>query len=292
MKVLVVEDDFASRELLRIAITKDGYECFVAEDGENGLNSFNVNNPDVVISDVRMPKMDGISLLEKLRKISKDCIIIIVTGHGNEELALQALQLGANNYIKKPIDLRDLKAQLLRYKNFIESKALESNIADFVVERDIELVIDSEISLAPSTAKYLMQKTDTSFTETEKLGMELGLSELITNAIEHGNLNISFEEKNFALNNNTLQDLYDSRSNQEELRNRKVKISFNKNDLNCEWIIEDEGNGFNYQSYPIHIGNTLQNELHGRGIFISRMQFDEFEYIGKGNIVKVKKYIK
>lgn len=289
MKILIVEDDFASRELLKISIAKEGYECIAAEDGEMGLKLFQSYNPDIVISDIRMPRMDGMTLLGEIRKLSKSVIIIIVTGHGNETLALQSLQLGANNYIKKPLDLHDLKTQLKRYKNFIESKVQERNISELVVSGEIELEFDSDLNLGPIVAKYLVHKTGTFFEEKSQIGLELGLSEIITNSIEHGNLEITSKEKALALNENTLNNLYNERLGNKNLSQRKVKVSYSRNTEYCEWTIEDEGQGFNLHDVPHSTDHPLLNELHGRGIFISKMQFDEIEYLGKGNKVRLKK---
>ncbi len=97
MKILIVEDDLASSEMLRLSLEKEGYECLLAENGNQALLMHSEHKPDLIISDVRMPEMDGIELLEKLRSIEEETIIIIVTGHSNEELALRSLELGANN---------------------------------------------------------------------------------------------------------------------------------------------------------------------------------------------------
>lgn len=292
MRVLIVEDDFASRELLRITTEKEGYECEIAEDGEQGLAKFHEHKPDVVISDVRMPKMDGMELLETIRKDAKDIFIIIVTGHGTEELALKALQLGANNYIKKPLDLSDLKVLLRRFYNIIKSKELENNIPDFITNRHFELEFNTDVDLVPAIVHYLIQKTGRVFTNKEKIQIELGLSELIINAIEHGNLAISNEEKNQALNDNKLSDLYKERMSIEAYKNKKVLIQYLYENDTCSWKIEDQGEGFNWKHVPAPTQNSLLQELHGRGIFLSKLQFDKLEYEGKGNIVQIEKTIK
>ncbi|MBK8807072.1 MAG: response regulator [Bacteroidales bacterium] len=292
MKVLVVDDDLASRELLKISCIKQGYDCITAEDGMKGLEAFQTYMPDVVISDVRMPNMDGMTLLEKLRSFAQDVIIIIITGHGNEELALRALELGANNYIKKPLDLTDLKTQLKRYKSYVESRCLENYISDFIVDRTMELVIETDLHLSPPTARFLVNKTGTYFDDKSKIGLELGLSEIITNAIEHGNLEITHEDKSNALSENKLQDLYLDRLSQPQFQNRKVYIEFSLTESHCQWIIRDEGKGFNFQKLSFHSESNAQAAMHGRGIFISKIQFDKVEYLGNGNSVKLIKYKK
>ena len=289
MKVLVVEDDYSSRELLKICIEKEGYQCKTADDGVEGFNIFKQYNPDVIISDVRMPHMNGMELLEAIRKISKDVIIVFITGHGNEELALQALQLGANNYLKKPIDITEIKSIINRYFDVIKSKAIETNIVDLITLREMEIEIDSDMNLVQSLANYLSEKTGNYFDSKERMRIELGLNELLINAIEHGNWDISFEEKNAALLENRIGELYNLKRNDPSNSNKKVLVQFRQSETFCEWIITDDGKGFNWKMIPNSADSQLST-MKGRGILLSRLQFDELEYIGKGNMVRIKKY--
>jgi len=289
MKVLVVEDDYSSRELLRICIEKEGYQCQTANDGVDGFNLFKKFNPDLIISDVRMPHMNGIELLESIRKISKDVIIVFITGHGNEELALQALQLGANNYLKKPVDITEIKTITNRYYDVIKSKALQSNIVDLIRHREMEIEIDSDMNLVQSLANYLSEKTGNFFDSKEKMRIELGLNELLINAIEHGNWEISYDEKNQALLDDRIGALYKAKREHPDNIQKKVLVKYKQSEKFCEWIITDSGKGFDWKLIP-NPSNAQLTRINGRGILLSKLQFDEFEYMGKGNIVRIKKY--
>ena len=289
MKVLVVEDDYSSRELLKICIEKEGYQCQTANDGMDGFNMFKKYNPDLIISDVRMPNMNGIELLESIRKISKEVIIVFITGHGTEELALQALQLGANNYIKKPVDISEIRTLTNRYYDVIKSKAIQSNIVDLIRHREIEIEIDSDMNLVQSLANYLAEKTGNYFDSKEKMRIELGINELLLNAIEHGNWEISYEEKNKALLEDRISDLYTSKREDSINANKKVSVKFKQCEKFCEWIITDEGNGFDWKTIYNPLDTQL-SKMNGRGILLSKLQFDELEYLGNGNTVRLKKY--
>jgi YesN/AraC family two-component response regulator len=289
MKVLVVEDDYSSRELLKICIEKEGYQCQTANDGVDGFNLFKKFNPDLIISDVRMPNMTGIELLESIRKISKDVIIVFITGHGNEELALQALQLGANNYIKKPVDISEIKTLTNRYYDVIKSKAIQSNIVDLIKHREMEIEIESDMNLVQSLANYLSEKTGNYFDSKERMRIELGINELLINAIEHGNWDISYEEKNQALLDDRISDLYKTKREDPINIDKKVLVKFKLSEKFCEWIITDEGKGFDWKTVYNPIDTKL-SRMNGRGILLSKLQFDELEYIGKGNVVRLKKY--
>jgi len=291
MKVLIVEDDIVSRELFRVVIQKEGYDCQFAEDGIQGLEIFNEFLPDVVISDIRMPRLDGIELLKRIRKVERNVIVIMVTAHGNEDIALQALQSGANNYLKKPVSLDELKVQLERYKSVLDNTLHKQDVSSLVKDQELNLSIESNLDYVPVLAEYLTQKVKHVFTPSELISLELGLSELILNAIEHGNFGITSRDKKTALEQNTLVELYNEKRNQTEFSQRKVQIKFVKNTHSCEWIIKDEGEGFDWRLLPNPDVQKSHDELQGRGVYISKLQFDDIQYLGIGNTVSAKKYI-
>ncbi|MBU4408685.1 MAG: PAS domain S-box protein, partial [Proteobacteria bacterium] len=89
-------------------LDKEGYRTAVAYHGVEGLDHFSHNRVDVAIVDIKMPRMSGLEMLEKCREISDDFVSIIITGHGDHERAIQALQLGVFNYLRKPVSLEGL----------------------------------------------------------------------------------------------------------------------------------------------------------------------------------------
>jgi len=152
--------------------------------------------------------------------------------------------------------------------------------------------LNSDIEKVPALIDHMIKETGNFFDHSERTEIEVGLNELIMNAIEHGNLGITSAEKAIALKKNVLPELYDKRLSEEKYASRKVIVNFVLNSEYCQWIIKDEGEGFDWESIPNPtLGNNLF-ELNGRGIFISRFQFDELEYLEKGNVVRVRKYKK
>ncbi|MCG2811930.1 MAG: response regulator, partial [Candidatus Aminicenantes bacterium] len=106
--VLVVDDEKELCERIKRELDKEGYRTAVACDGVEGLDHFSHNRVDVAIVDIKMPRMSGLEMLEKCREITDDFVSIIITGHGGEERAIQALQLGVFNYLRKPVSLEGL----------------------------------------------------------------------------------------------------------------------------------------------------------------------------------------
>jgi len=290
MKILIVEDDFYSRKYLHDLLVLEQYECKAVANGEEGLAMYKQFQPEIIISDIQMPIMNGLEMLEKLRKIKSDVIVIMTTAFGSEEFAIQALRLGANNYLKKPISDHELLPILNKYKAFIDNKSGNDNLTGVIIRNEFSLVFDTNMKSISSVAERLVKSIETNFDNSELTNIELGLVELITNAVEHGNMQITSDEKKEALANDTISQLYIDRMTDPTVASRKVMIDYRYDLTGCQWIISDEGMGFDWESIPnpTRDGNLL--ELSGRGIFISRFLFDELEYIGGGNIVRVKKY--
>ncbi|MEW5802796.1 MAG: response regulator [bacterium] len=108
-RVLVVDDEQNSREGLSKILTKEGYVVHTAENGKKALLEAENNKFDLIITDLRMPEMDGIEVLEKLRKKNKDIGVVIVTAYGEVNSYLKAMNLGAFEYLNKPIHLEELR---------------------------------------------------------------------------------------------------------------------------------------------------------------------------------------
>ena len=290
MKILIVEDDLASSEMLRLSLEKEGYECYMADNGNRALQMHAEYKPDLIISDVRMPEMDGMELLERLRSIEEETIIIIVTGHSNEDLALRSLELGANNYIKKPLNLAELKLIIRRYSNILESKSLSKQLPELIEDRTLTLELPTSTHIISSVIDYFQDKISYFYSAKQMFQIELGLTELITNAIEHGNLGISKEDKSQALKDNALESLYEERLKVPQYAQRTARVIFKQTKTYCSWQIIDQGEGFSWKTLPnpTHLSNI--GDLHGRGVFLSRLQFDELEYFGTGNTVLATKY--
>jgi len=113
-KILVVDDEEILRTRLKNLLDLDGFETHLAKDGREGLIVFDAVNPDVAIVDVRMPVMDGLEVLKEIRGRSTHAEVIVLTGHGGIETAVQAMKDGAFVYIEKPVEYDQLLIEIQR----------------------------------------------------------------------------------------------------------------------------------------------------------------------------------
>ncbi|MEK7238314.1 MAG: sigma-54 dependent transcriptional regulator [Nitrospirota bacterium] len=117
-KILVVDDERIITDSLKQGLEKEGYDVITASSGEEGLEYFMIESPDITLLDINLPRMDGIKVLDAIKKFDKDAIAIMITAYGGVDSAVRAMKLGAYDYVEKPFDLARL--------NIILKKALET----------------------------------------------------------------------------------------------------------------------------------------------------------------------
>jgi len=243
------------------------------------------------LSDINMSHMNGIELLAAIKKIHPQTIVIMLTAFNSEDYVIESMKYGANNYLKKPIFRENIVSLLRKYKSIIISRNTHKKIFTYITQHSYTMEIGNDIKMIPYIINHLIESIETIYRDDETMGIRLGLDEIIINAIEHGNLNITYTEKTNAIKNNSFEKLQISRMEAPEYVNKKVKISFELQKGYCEWIIKDQGKGFNPSLIPNPILTETSDSLHGRGIFITQFQFDEMEYSEGGTKVRLRKNI-
>jgi two-component system nitrogen regulation response regulator NtrX len=162
--ILIIDDEKAIRKTLSEILSYEGYKIDEAADGEEGLKKFSSMTYDVVLCDIKMPKMDGLEFLERAKEINVDVPIIVISGHGNIETAVEAVKKGAFDYISKPPDLNrlliTLRNALDRQTLVTETKVLKrkvSKVQEMVGNgAAIKKIKDTIEKVAPTDARILI----------------------------------------------------------------------------------------------------------------------------------------
>jgi PAS domain S-box-containing protein len=150
-KLLVVDDEEGIREVLEITLTDAGYEVLTAENGFTGLDMVKTYKPDIVLTDIRMPGMDGMALLKSVKRLFPDIEVIMITGFGDANLAIESLKTGAVDFISKPVNQDVLDIALKRANDRIRTR---EKLADHT--RNLEfLVAEKTRKLAESEKRYV-----------------------------------------------------------------------------------------------------------------------------------------
>jgi two-component system nitrogen regulation response regulator NtrX len=144
-KILIIEDEASIRRVLTKILSEENesYQVEEAEDGSIGYDQISQNDYDLVLCDIKMPKMDGVELLQAVKKIKPEIPIVMISGHGDMETAIQTMRLGAFDYISKPPDLNRL---LNTVRNALDKKQLvvENKILKKIVSKKYEMIGESE----------------------------------------------------------------------------------------------------------------------------------------------------
>ena len=143
-KLLLVDDEEGIRKVLSISLTDIGYEVFTAENGEEALKIFRQESPPIVLTDIKMPGMDGIELLKKIKNENPDTEVIMITGHGDMDLAIKSLKYRAIDFVTKPIndDILEISLDRAREKIAMREKLRDytKNLEALVQEKSARLI--------------------------------------------------------------------------------------------------------------------------------------------------------
>ena len=165
-RILVVDDEQAIRKTLREILEFESYIVDDAGDGVECLAKVKQNNYDVIIIDVKMPKLDGMEAIEKIQTINPDIPIVVISGHGNIDTAVEAVKKGAFDFLQKPMDLNRLlitlrnamdKSSLIVEKKVLQRKVAKTNVKSIVGNSaSIRHILETVETVAPTDARVLI----------------------------------------------------------------------------------------------------------------------------------------
>ncbi len=165
-KILLIDDEETNVRVLAISLRSDGYEVVTAYSGEEGLEVFDRESPDIVVTDIKMPGMDGIEVLKNIKQRNPEVEVIIITGHGDIDNAIEALKHGASDFINKPV--RD-EAISLALKRAQEKLYIRGKLKEYTenLEREIERATH-ELRLQSNFLQKLIKTSEEGIVATDK----------------------------------------------------------------------------------------------------------------------------
>lgn len=287
--VLVVDDSVFDRQLAGAILSKENAEPLYAEDGDRALEILASSRPDVVLTDLQMPLMDGLTLVREIKRQHPHVPVILMTGQGSEEVAAEALKSGASSYVPKRNLNRDLGGVLSTVLAAIESQREREQVHDFVERTDIRYQLGYEPS-GPKVLVNHLQETLGLMKICDHGGrMRVGtaLIEAVVNAIDHGNLEL--DSKLREEDGNTYRKLGLQRMTQEPYRDRRVTISASFTPDEAVFVIQDEGPGFDPGNLPDPTDPLNLIKPFGRGVMLMRTFMDDVRFNDRGNQITLVK---
>ncbi len=264
-----------------------GFSVVAASDPTTALTTIDMAAPDIVITDLFLPEATGLTLLKELKARHELCPVIVMAKDAPEPMIVQALRIGAADYLHKPVTDEELAHALQRARNL-----LPGDLADIpgLCRSEYRLIVDSDPTHIPGMISWLIKTTASTLSPVRRLHLRGALQELLFNAIEHGNLEIQYQEKQQALMEGHYEQLLAHRLAQARLRNRRVilHVLHDKDANNLVYRITDEGKGFKWRSLLMRSQEVCESEdANGRGIFLARSFFPCLMYNERGNEVTI-----
>ncbi len=262
-----------------------GFSVVAASDLTTALTMIDMAAPDIVITDLFLPEATGLTVLKELKARDELCPVIVMAKDAPEPMIIQALRIGAADYLHKPVTGEELVLALQRARDL-----MPGDLGDIpgVCRAEYRLTVDSDPTHIPAMISWLIKTTASTLPPVRRLYLRGALQELLFNAIEHGNLEIVYQEKQEALTEGRYEQLLVRRLAQPRLRDRRVCIHVaHDTDANgLVYRITDEGKGFKWQSLLARSQEVCESEgANGRGVFLARSFFPSLTYNERGNEV-------
>lgn len=290
--VLIVEDNPIDLKVAEGLLAQGrNFTLRSAHDGEEALAAMRVAVPDIVVTDLVMPKLDGIALVEAVAKEFPRVPIVLVTGQGSEETAVQALRAGASSYVPKsqlPAILLETVEKLLA---FAREQQTQQRLLGLLVRSNVEFHLENDLSLVPALINYLVRALRNTGYDDEAgvIRVSVALEEALNNAIFHGNLELHSDIR--MLPQDEYRRQIEERRTGEPYCGRRVVVSGHFTRRICEICIRDEGPGFDHTQLADPTDPANLERLAGRGILLMRTFMDEVNFSPKGNEVTLVKYL-
>jgi len=282
--VLVVDDSAVDRKLISTLLSNQtDWHIDVRNDGQQALAYVAEHQPDLVLSDMKMPNLDGLSLVGELRSKHPLIPVILITSFGSEELAMEALKEGAASYCPKTRMSRDLIAIARKILAVSLKRRRIEQVLSRVTESTISFTLENDSSLIPPMIEHL-QSHMVAWDETDRLRVGVALDESLLNAMHHGNLEIDSTLRDQG-DGSGYQKAIAQRNQESPFRDRKVKLDAKISSDEIKLSIADEGPGFLPETVPDPTSSENLHKPSGRGLLLIRTFMSEVKHNETGNAI-------
>jgi CheY-like chemotaxis protein len=283
-RILVVEDSRTQALQIQLLLEEGaGFEVSLANNGLEALEVLKQGLPDIVLTDLSMPEMNGLELVEAVRRDYPGLPIILMTALGSEEIAVQALQAGAASYVPKKNLNRDILPTLENVLSVVQAGQQEKRALGCLTKAEFNFVLDNDVSLVAPLIGHLedcvvrMRQCD----RTQLMRVAVALHEALVNAIQHGNLEVPSALRQE--DDERFRRLGEERRRQPPYSDRRVRVTARLSPQEAVYVVTDEGPGFDPSNLPDPTDPANLESVGGRGLMLIRTFMDRVEFNDRGN---------
>ena len=293
MANLLVVDDSALDRYVAGALLEEhpGWTVAYAEDGKEGISCLRRQLPDLVLTDMQMPEINGLELVETIHSDFSTVPVILMTAHGSEEIAVAALQKGAASYVPKRNLARDLVPTVENVLSVTQTNRNQQQVLDCLERSEYRFALSNDPNALQPMIGHL-QDLMMQMKLTDRGGLiRIGtaLHEALANALEHGNLELSSELRETDDRSDFLR-LIEERRHRPPYHDRRIFVQARFSRDEVFFSIRDEGLGFDPATLADPTDPANLERLSGRGLFLIRTFMDEVRFNAAGNeIIMIKR---
>lgn len=288
--VLVVEDSRMQAARIVLVLEEAGYDVRTATDGETALESITTCPPEIVLTDLMMPGVNGLELTETVRSLRPSIPVVLMTANGSEAIAAEALRKGASGYIPKSQLDRSLLSTIGQLAEVLETRRQEARILERLTESACTFRFGNDHDFVGQLVSHLQRDLQNVAFEdqTGLLRIVLALKEALLNAIDHGNLELDSSLRDE--DDDRYRMLGEERKRMDPYRHRNVQIVAKIRPERVTYVIRDEGPGFDPSKVPDPTDPENLVRAHGRGLMLIQSFMDEVSFNESGNEITMVKH--
>ena len=288
--VLVVDDSVSDRSLAQEYMKQDpDLEVVLVDNASGALEAMENRLPDIVLTDLRMPGMDGLELVSQIKNRFPLVPIVLMTSQGSEEIAVSALQRGAASYVPKSCMADDLVPTIRDLLEVSHWERGRSRLLENLAHSRFEFQLPNDRTLIVPLVGYLQQQITQRgiCDESQKMHIGVALEEALANAYYHGNLEVCSELKEDDYE--AYEKLSAERAVTSPYCDRSIFVTAEFTPDEAKIVIRDEGPGFDPGSLPDPTDPANLERASGRGVLLMRTFMDDIQYNDQGNEVTMVK---
>lgn len=289
-RILVVDDSKEAREIAGNCLREHGLTPVFAANGREALRAIEKNPPDAVLTDLHMPEMNGLELVEYMRLKHSSIPVVLMTSRGSEQTAVEALKAGALSYVPK----KELRGNLCDAMGVVvaavEARRHRERVRTLLESSEARFVLGYEMDGPAALVNYLQSSLEqlNLCDETGLFQVGTALAEAFSNAIDHGNLDLPSVLRERG--GDRYEKLRQERVLERPYRDRRVHVTERITPDAVTYVVRDEGKGFDVSSVPDPTDSLHLLKASGRGLMLIRTFMDEVTFNKIGNeITMVKK---